>query len=111
MNDKLDLVIYINMFVHYPETFNSSAICNKLNSYFNKYLLNNDFTYNLNCDVMINSAPHIEDESIVMEVDLYKNIDDSSIKETFVQDFKKIVAEYFDNRIKNVEIKFIRVDN
>jgi hypothetical protein len=31
--------IFINIYVHYPEVYNSTVISNRLNKYFNEYFL------------------------------------------------------------------------
>lgn len=110
MSDKTDLVIYINMYVHYPETYNAYTISNKFNSYFNEYFLNNEFTYKQDCDVMLNSIPSMEDETIRINVCIPKKLDVLINIETFTLDCKKFVTEYFNNQIKNIEIEILRVN-
>lgn len=37
LNEKNDIKIYINMFVHSPETYNSNTNSNKFKDYLNEY--------------------------------------------------------------------------
>lgn len=50
-------MIYINIFIHYPETYNETIISDKIKENFNDY----DFF------VKVKSAPHSENEMIVIE--------------------------------------------
>ena len=110
LHEKVDMIVYVNMFVHYPETYNAYTIRNKFNSYFKEYFSNNklmDSIYNKDCFVMINSAPHTEEELMKIEVCLAKRIDELINMETFVLNCKEFIVDYFNSKIKNIDIEFV----
>ena len=88
--------VYINMFVHYPETYNAYIIENKFNSFWKEYF------YNSECYVMVNSAPHTEEESVLIEYSLAKEVLD-----VIISNFKQFVLNYFNNQIKTIDVKCI----
>lgn len=102
-----EINIYINMFVHYPEIYNANTISNNFSSYLkNKSLFNE--AYNQDCNVMINSAPHIVDESL--EIKIIFGEDDVILvdKDAIILNLKKFIIEYFNNQVKDISIEFIR---
>lgn len=104
LNEKNSINIFINMYVHYVETFNAYTISNRFNNYFleHKTLFSLD---NPECYVKINSAPHCEEELIKIEIKLspkdYEYIDKA------IENLKEFVREYFNNQIKQIDIIFI----
>lgn len=105
-NDKNGIIIYINIFVHYPETYNAYTITNKFNSYFKDVFPNDKFN-DKDCYVMLNSAPHTEEESLKIEVSLVKSLAELLNIEMFVLNCKEFVVDYFNNRIKDIDIEFV----
>lgn len=92
--------IFINVFVHYPEVYNSSVISRRLEKYFNDYFINNklvEVNVNVKVYVAIKSAPHIEEQMIKVEFEPSNEIDDS-IK----LDWKNYLFVYFDKRINDI---------
>lgn len=101
-----DVKVFVNMFVHYREAFNGYAISNSFNKYFmeEKLLhLVNDPDFN----IMINSAPHYEDQSIKIQIILSQNVYDSLEKEKIILNLKGFVVEYFNNQLKLIDVEFI----
>lgn len=95
MKSHENINVYINLFVHYPETYNANTINNNFNIFFMECI---------NSDVMINSAPHNEEESIKIEVYIKgTNID----KENFILKCNKFVLNYFNNKLKDINVIFI----
>lgn len=104
LNEKNNINIFINMYVHYAETFNAYTISNRFYNYF----LEHKSLFSLNnpeCYVKINSAPHCEEELIKIEIILspkdYEYIDKT------IENLKDFVREYFNNQIKQIEVNFI----
>lgn len=110
LSEKRNITIYIKMFVHYPEAYNANTISNKFNIYFKKYFFENKFIdsiYNQDCYVMINSAPHNEEEALEIEVCFDKNEVKSINKETIILNWKEFVIDYFNNQIQDINIRFV----
>lgn len=108
--EKRDIIIYINMFVHYPETYNANTISSKFNSYLNEYFFVNkiiDAIYNHDCYVKINSAPHSQEESLKIEVCFFNNKLTSIDKETILLKLKEFVIDYFNSQIKDYNIEYV----
>ena len=100
--------IYINIFVHYPEVYNANTICEKLNFYFKPLFSDNNLIdYIDNCYVMINSAPHNEEELIEVEFNSYKKEMLLLIKDTISIKVEELIMQYFNNQITNILIKFV----
>ena len=102
--EKRDVVIYINMFVHYPQTFNANTISNKFNVFFKEYFI--DSVSNQECYVMINSAPHNETELLKIEVCFDENVTLIN-KENMILKLKEFVINYFNNQIKDLNVEFL----
>lgn len=107
---KRDIIIQINMFVYYPETYNAYTISNKFNSYLKEYFLENKFidsSYNQECSVVINSTPQNVKEALKIEIYFVKNEVTSINKETVILKLKEFVTDYFNNQIKDINIEFV----
>lgn len=104
-NDIIEIKIYINLFVHYPNAYSSNMITEK----FNNHLIKEDLylIYNPKCYVMVNSAPHSEEESIKIEISsLQKDILNNN--EDIILDLKEFTQGYFNNQINNIEVDFVK---
>ena len=98
--------IFINMFVHYPETYNANTISNNFIKCIND---SNVFKFSNNpkCHVIINSAPHSEEELIKVEFNIGSNSDVLNNKEEVTKVLKNFVNNYFNNQFKVLSIEFI----
>ena len=109
MNINNSFDIFVNIYAHYPIGYNGTVIGDKLNKYFVNYFCNNrliNSKYSENCYVMINSAPHSEKESIVVEIVFSEFIDESLNKEKTSLELKEFIREHFNNYIDEIDIKF-----
>lgn len=101
-----DTQIYLNMFVHYPEIYNANTISNHLIKYINDSdvfkLINNP-----QCYVMINSAPHSEEELIKVEINIDRNNVTFINKDKLTATLNNFVENFFNNRIKVINVEFI----
>lgn len=101
-----DTQIYINMFVHYPEIYNANTISNNLIKYINDSdvfkLINSPQYY-----VMINSAPHSEEELIKVEINIDRNNVAFINKDKLTSALNNFVENSFNNRIKVINVEFI----
>ena len=110
ISGKRNIIVDINMFVHYPETYNANTISNKFSRYFKECILENkitDFVYNLESYVMINTAPHSEEE--LLKIDFCFTGDEVTLinKETFILDLKCFIIDYFNNKIKDIRVEIV----
>lgn len=106
LNEKKDVLIFINMYVHYQEAYNANTISNSFNNYYFEHKLLNSLD-NPKCYVMINSAPHSEEESIKIEISLNQNDFEKLEKEMVILNIKEFVKTYFKGQIKVIEVLFI----
>lgn len=97
--------IFINMFVHYPETYNANTISNNFIKCIND---SNVFKFinNPKCYIMIHSAPHSEEELIKVEFNIDRNNDVFTNTEELTKVSKNFVNNYFNNQIKVLSIEF-----
>lgn len=98
----------MNIYVHYPEVYNSSVINNKLENYINDYFKINkpknsefDFSY-----LTIKSAPSNEEQMMVIDIMFLDGIDESINKDRLIKEWKEYFYNYFNNEIKDIIIKF-----
>lgn len=92
--------IFVNIFVHYPEVYNSSVISRNLEKYFNGYFINNKLDkieFNGKVYVTIKSAPHNEEQMIKVDFDFIKEIDES-IK----LDWRNYLFVFLDKQINDI---------
>ena len=105
--DKKNIMIYVNLFVHYPEVYNSNTISTKLNNCFKECFLGNeliDLSYKQECYVMIKSAPHSEVELINVEICNLKL--ESKLMNKVIIKLEKDINEYFNNQLMRINIEF-----
>lgn len=100
--------LFMNIYVHYPEVYNSSVINNKLENYINDYFKINkpknsefDFSY-----LTIKSAPSNEEQMMVIDIMFLDGIDESINKDRLIKEWKEYFYNYFNNEIKDIIIKF-----
>lgn len=110
INNQNDINIYINLYVHYPETFNGTIINDKLKEYFDKYFLsckiiNTEIV--INSDVMINSLSHFENEIVEIKVSFDKQLDNLINKEVIKKEWEQHIKNFFNSNIKEVNIVFL----
>lgn len=101
-NNKNSIRIYINLYVHYLETFSGTIINDKLLEYFYKYFEKMDLI--IKSDVMINSLPHSEKEIINLEIYLDSCLNNKISKETMLKDWEQYIKKFFNNEFKEVSI-------
>ena len=108
---KNNFKIYINIYLHYPEVVNSTIINDKINVFFNEYFSNNkliDSSFDGNTYVMINSAPHNENQNIEIDVVFSNEIDESLRSGKFESDVKEFLSVYFNKQIKEIYVNFTK---
>jgi hypothetical protein len=99
--------IFINIYVHYPEVYNSTVISNRLNKYFNEYFINNkplSSEYGKNTHVMFKSAPSNENQMMIIEFEFSNEVDDSINNYLNIEKWEDFLFIYFDKQI--IEFKF-----
>jgi hypothetical protein len=102
--------VFINIFVHYPEVYNSTVINNKLNNYIKKYFSNNkplNSVFNGNTYVMIKTAPHNENQVIIIDIEFSNQVDESILNSNIMLEWKEYFGVYFDKQIQEIYINFI----
>ena len=99
--------IFINIYVHYPEVYNSTVISNRMNKYFNEYFINNkplSSEYGKNTHVMFKSAPSNENQMMIIEFEFSNEVDDSINNYLNIEKWEDFLFIYFDKQI--IEFKF-----
>ena len=94
--------IFINIYVHYPEVYNSSVISNRLNKYFNEYFLNNkplNSEFSKNTHVMFKSAPSNENQMMTIEFKFSNEVDNSINNSLNIEKWEDFLYIYFDKQI------------
>ena len=104
LDEKRNIIVYINMFVHYPQSHNANTICTNFNEFFEKENLLKSIN-DQNCYVMINSAPFNEKESLQIEIGLKSNKTLIN-KEVIISKLKEFVQDYFKNQINEIKVEF-----
>lgn len=100
--------IFVNIFVHYPEVYNSTVIERRLNIYFNNYFssekkINSELG---NVNVMIKSAPHNENQFMNIDVVFTGGIDNTLNNQEMLLEWKEYLFIYFDRQIKEFYFNF-----
>lgn len=100
--------VFINIFVYYPEVYNSTVINTRLSKYVNEYFIINNPQNSIfdSTNVMIKCAPHNENQMMIIDVNFSNGIDESIKKEKLIKDWKEYFYIYFDKQIKEIIIKF-----
>lgn len=94
--------IFINIYVHYPEVYNSTVISNRLNKYFNEYFFNNkplNSEFSKNIYVMFKSAPSNENQMMTIEFVFSNEVDDSINNSLNIEKWEDFLYIYFDKQI------------
>ena len=104
LNNEREVIVFVNLFAHYPEAYNAAVINDILNGYFKQSFEELNINLNNNCHVMINSAPANENEMIIIDILLQDK--QVIIKEEIITKWKEYIISFFNNLIKDVVIRF-----
>ena len=102
--------IYINIFVHYPEVYNSTVISNRLNKYFKEFFINNKplkSEYSENTYVMFKSAPSNENQMMRIDFEFSNEVDNSVNNSLNIEKWEDFLFIYFDKQIKEFYFNYI----
>ena len=94
--------IFINIYVHYPEVYNSTVISKRLNKYFNDHFFNNkplNSEFSKNIYVMFKSAPSNENQMMTIEFEFSNEVDDSINNSLNIEKWEDFLYIYFDKQI------------
>jgi hypothetical protein len=105
--------IYIKVFVHYPEVYNCTVINDRFDKYFDKYFKINELLnskYEGKCYVTFKTAPHNENQMIVIDLEFTDKLDESINKDKIELEWKEFISVYFDKQINDIIINFISLN-
>lgn len=94
--------IYVNIFAHYPEVYNSGVISRNVEKYFDEYFVENKVELKSNVYVMIHSAPCNEEEMIKITFTNSSNINELIKIEEKNLKLKKELIACINNKITNI---------
>ena len=101
--------IYVNVYVHYPEVYNSLVISNRLNGYFKEFFINSkplNSYYSGKICVMFHTAPSNENQMIRIEIEFTDEIDESLKELDVLSKWEEFLFIYFDRQIKEFYFDF-----
>lgn len=101
--------IFINIYVHYPEVYNSTVISNKLNNYFKEFFINNkplNSEYSENICVMFKTAPSNENQMMRIKFEFSNEVDNSINNSLNIEKWEDFLFIYFDKQIKEFYFNF-----
>lgn len=108
-NNKFN--IFINIFVHYPEIYNSEVINRRMNIYFNEYFSNNkpsNSEFDGNTYVTFKSAPSDENQMIKIDIVFSHEVDESINKHEILSKWEDYLFIYFDRQIPEFYYNFTK---
>ncbi len=108
-NNKFN--IFINIFVHCPEIYNSEVINRRMNIYFNDYFSNSKPLYSEfsgNTYVTFKSAPSGENQLIKIDIVFSHEVDESINKTEILSKWEDYLFIYFDKQIPDFNFNFTK---
>ena len=97
--------IYVNIFAHYPEVYNSSVISRNVKKYFDEYFVENKVELKSNVYVIIHSAPCNEEEMISVNFESSNEVNELLKNEKHILEWKNSLYIFFDKNIKTIDLK------
>ena len=109
-----NFIIYVNIYVHHPEVYNSTVINDRLTKYFKEFFINNkpvNSNFNGNTYVMFKSAPSNENQMMRIEYEFSNEVDDSINNSLNIEKWEDFLFIYFDKQIKEFIFNFYKKNN
>lgn len=100
--NKDSLIMYVNIYAHYPQAYNGAVIGEKIYKLINEKI-GNILATNNDCNVYIQSAPVGEEELILIDITFKDNTKED--KKELLEKIKEVISICLNNRIKDIRIK------